>query len=1000
MPQISSVAATAGPSVDPEHPWLGLQSFTEENQQYFFGRTNEIRDIFLRVREERLTVMYGQSGLGKTSLLRAGLIPKLRIEHFRPVHVLLEFSADSPSLVEQARIALAQACARAKSEPAWKFLLRWKPLRSLWEIGAHEELRAQDMEESPPVLIFDQFEEVFTLGQGESSTPMGRAAEVVELFTQLADLVENRAPAALTDKFATSPKEALSYDFRPTPVRIVISLREDYLAQLEEWKSTMPSLMRNRMALRLLSGRQALEAVVRPGRMEGRNLISDEVGARIVRFVAQQPATTPLEVIEAVPPLISLVCERLNEARLSTRPPLTQITADLVESQGVDILQRFYDESFLDFPESYRTPIRAYIEDHMITRTGGHRIPVAWEDAQDVLGSSGVPDPEHALRHLIGRRLLISERRGGIQRLEITHDVLAPLVVHARDERHAEEKAARERAEAEDRARVAEAEARVAAERAAAESERQTRELLRARRMAISFATLGLVAAVLGLVAAIFYFSNLAAWNNARKAREFAESKANDATKSSEEATKASEDARKAREFAESKARDAEKERNRALDSIKLAETAARNLVKTVVDEDIGLPGAPALALLDGAKALYEKMNAEADAIPEVRQGQSYLHFAYEQLFIRGELIRGELGAEELKKLASRALREADESIELATLLTKRSDKNDTENQRLLSHAYRLKGEVLFAITDEEVPMVKTDSDKQIRPASFQDAEAAYVTSSGILETLKSSHPELSSDANFGVELAQTYIDRVDVYRKLHSPNDQRLAQSAAILHDAENAIGAVPNAGTNFELRALQADIDHKLGNLDADTSRDEAERGDHKNANIHREEALKKWKLAYDRRSGLISECENRPIARKFKMALAFSCANLAGVLIELKRPAEARGYFEQRIVLNEALNQVNPANAYWRAALAEGHCSYAEALMNYNIPIEHRKELAVEHAHKAVAITEERNQKYLEVYRRALGGVGDNKEIARVKSVLQQLAERQIAQQPNRQ
>ena len=951
MPQISSVTATVGPSVDPDHPWLGLPSFTEENQQYFFGRSNEIRDIFLRVREERLTVLYGQSGLGKTSLLRAGLIPKLRVERFRPVHLLLEFGAESPSLVEQARIALAQACAKGHSEPAWKFLLGWKPLCSLWEIAAHEDLRPPDLEESPPVLIFDQFEEVFTLGQEESSTPKERAAEVVELFTQLADLVENRAPSTLRDKFTISPKQALAYDFRPTAVRIVLSLREDYLAQLEEWKSTIPSLMRNRMALRLLSGPEALDAVIRPGRMEGRNLVSDEVGARIVRFVAQKPATIPLEEIEAVPPLISLVCERLNEARLSSKLPLAQITTDLVESQGIDILQRFYDESFLDFPESYRNSIRAYIEDHMVTRTGGHRIPVAWEDARDVLASCGVPDPEQALKHLVARRLLISERRGGIQRLEITHDVLAPLVVHARDQRHAEEKAARERAEAEARARAAEAEARAAAERAAAEAERQKRELLRARRIAIGFAALGVMAAVLGLVATILYLSN-----RATSARAVAASAK--AVAASKAAITASEAAKKASREAEFKAREAEKQRNRALTSIRLAETAARNLVKTVVDEDIGLPGTPALTLLDGAKALYEKMNPEADSIQEVRQGQTYLHLAYEQLFLRGEP-----GAEELGKLASRALREAGESIELATLLTKQSDKNNTENQGLLSHAYRLKGDVLFAITDKKVPMVGAESDKQIRPASFQDAEAAYVTSSGVLETLKSSHPELSGDARFVAELAQTYIDRADVYRKLHGPNDQRLAQALAILHDAENAIGAVPRAGDNFELRALQADIGHRLGNLDSDTSRDEAERGDNKNANIHREEALKKWKLAYDRRKQLVSECENRPIALKFKRALAFSCANMAGVLIELKRPADAKDYFEQRIALNEALNQVNPVNAYWRADLAEGHSCYAEALMKYNIPIEHRKEVAVEHARKAVAITEERNQKVLE-------------------------------------
>jgi hypothetical protein len=85
----------SGPIVDPDHPWLGLHPFAEENHRYFFGRTTEVRDMFLRVRENPLTVLYGQSGLGKTSLLRAGLIPKLRVERFRPVRVLLDFGGKS-----------------------------------------------------------------------------------------------------------------------------------------------------------------------------------------------------------------------------------------------------------------------------------------------------------------------------------------------------------------------------------------------------------------------------------------------------------------------------------------------------------------------------------------------------------------------------------------------------------------------------------------------------------------------------------------------------------------------------------------------------------------------------------------------------------------------------------------------------------------------------------------------------------------------------------------
>src|SRR6516164_929512 len=101
----------SGSIVDPDHPWLGLHPFAEENHRYFFGRSAEVRDIFLRVRENLLTVLYGQSGLGKTSLLRAGLIPKLRVERFRPVRILLDFGEKSPPVVDQVRTALAMACA-------------------------------------------------------------------------------------------------------------------------------------------------------------------------------------------------------------------------------------------------------------------------------------------------------------------------------------------------------------------------------------------------------------------------------------------------------------------------------------------------------------------------------------------------------------------------------------------------------------------------------------------------------------------------------------------------------------------------------------------------------------------------------------------------------------------------------------------------------------------------------------------------------------------------
>jgi energy-coupling factor transporter ATP-binding protein EcfA2 len=471
----------SSPAVDPDHPWLGLHPFAEENHRYFFGRTAELRDLFLRVRENTLTVLYGQSGLGKTSLLQAGLIPKLRVERFQPLRVLLDFTEMSPPLVDQLRAALAAACAGPGGDVT-ALLQSWAPLSSLWEICAHELIRPRELAEKPPVLIIDQFEEVFTLGEEPTSGSAARRAEVVELCTEIADLVENRAPASLQTTFQHETQRALAYDFGPKPIRVVLSLREDFLAQVEQWKNSIPSLMRNRMQLRPLTGPQALEAVVRPGRMEGRNLVSDQVGEQIVRFVANRHPDTPLQEIEAVPPLLSLLCEQLNEARLKQRPQLSELSTELVASHGADILQRFYEESFAGLKDSEREAVREYVEDRMITRVGGHRNPVAREDALTELKDRGVSAPDAALDALIARRLLTAERRGGIQRLEITHDVLTPLALRGRKERQERrdiEQAKRKQAEAEAQV-VREAELREEAKRKQEEAEAR---LIREKRL-------------------------------------------------------------------------------------------------------------------------------------------------------------------------------------------------------------------------------------------------------------------------------------------------------------------------------------------------------------------------------------------------------------------------------------------------------------------------------------------------------------------------------------
>ena len=82
--------------MDPENPWVGLSSYTEANRATFEGRDEETAELARRVRRKSITVLFGQSGLGKTSLLQAGLVPRLRGEGFCPVYLRVDYSAESP----------------------------------------------------------------------------------------------------------------------------------------------------------------------------------------------------------------------------------------------------------------------------------------------------------------------------------------------------------------------------------------------------------------------------------------------------------------------------------------------------------------------------------------------------------------------------------------------------------------------------------------------------------------------------------------------------------------------------------------------------------------------------------------------------------------------------------------------------------------------------------------------------------------------------------------
>jgi conflict system STAND superfamily ATPase len=248
------------PRVDPDNPWLGLYPFTEATRKYFFGRAAEIQEIFLRVNDHHLTILYGQAGYGKTSLLGAGLLPMLRERGYRPILIRLRYGDGDPPLLDQTRSALAEVYETSDESPSQDPAepssdAGGTPLGSplsgeytLWEYIHHVASPTAALADIKPVLVLDQFEEIFTLPTPEDGTPTGprslsRLEESRELFIQLADVIENRPPAAVEERFRIDRRLARDYDLASAVLRIVLTLREDYLPHLERWKKTLPSLM-------------------------------------------------------------------------------------------------------------------------------------------------------------------------------------------------------------------------------------------------------------------------------------------------------------------------------------------------------------------------------------------------------------------------------------------------------------------------------------------------------------------------------------------------------------------------------------------------------------------------------------------------------------------------------------------------------------------------------------------------------------------------------------
>jgi ankyrin repeat protein/WD40 repeat protein len=259
---------------------------------------------------------------------------------------------------------------------------------------------------------------------------------------ELASIAENRPPPALDAAMNRNPDLAQQFDFDAQDCRIVISLREEYLAHLDSLAGQIPSISDNGFRLSRLSRSQALAVVAEAGAA----VVDPGTAQRIVDFVAGETDESQDRTggtsdgdrrasgNHVSPALLSLVCYELNEARKSLHQD--RITPTQVDQQKRGILEDFYDRCLEGLAPAQRPATWWLLEEKLLT-PDEHRNFVSKATALEELENQGLPRKAafEALEHLRNQYLVQFDERDGRIQIELTHDILTRVVARRRLER-------------------------------------------------------------------------------------------------------------------------------------------------------------------------------------------------------------------------------------------------------------------------------------------------------------------------------------------------------------------------------------------------------------------------------------------------------------------------------------------------------------------------------------------------------------------------------------
>jgi len=350
-------------------PYKYLGTYQTEDAAIFFGREAAIEQMCRRMRQQEHTVLCGAPGMGKSSLINAGLMPILLRQGWLVLRVA---GYGYPTAMLRLALDVEQLHAPAAETPALTDLLR----------------HAIETTGQPVTVFFDQFER-FLLN----------------------------LPAAERDRFVQEFTVCRSLDWHGR-LRFVFALRTDFLAELGgAFQDDVPHMLDGAYVLQPMTRDEARRAIVEP--LVGRPVRIDRDFVDQVLLAHLDEQDQQRDTI--YPPHLQIVCQTLYEAALAQHAPIDE---QLYRSLGraERILGDYLEVELLKLKLAERAAMRAAIKE--MVSAHGTRVFRSAAELAAVVGQ----DIESLLQKLVTARLLEVQEEDGVLRFSLSHEVMVPEV--------------------------------------------------------------------------------------------------------------------------------------------------------------------------------------------------------------------------------------------------------------------------------------------------------------------------------------------------------------------------------------------------------------------------------------------------------------------------------------------------------------------------------------------------------------------------------------------